>query len=79
MNFLFNKSNAVSCPGVLPASFFDPPGKMDVKTDKKASKKPKLAIKPSEETPGVQSLIDSNPSKKQVIEYFKSRIESYKV
>jgi hypothetical protein len=79
MNFLFNKGNAVGSPGVLPASYFEAPGKIEVKTDKKATKKPKIAIKPSEETPGVQSLIDSNPSKKQVIEYFKSRIESYKV
>lgn len=76
MNFIFPKDEfALS---TIPCDFFESKAssKMQPKIDKKVISKLDSRKSPDMECPDIGCLIESNPSKKQVIEYYKSRIAS---
>jgi len=76
MNFLiFDDKTDKPKRNALPISFFEPDSKSSKSSkSKKDVKVDKPKVK-DEEASGVHAFIASNPSKKDVAEYFKSRIE----
>jgi len=82
MNFLIFEDTKRGKPErtTIPIEFLEPESKPVSKKSVKTMKEPaKEPAKEKEETSGVHAFIASNPNKKQVMEYFKSRIEELTV
>jgi len=81
MNFLIFEDTKRGKPErtTIPIEFLEPESKPIKKPSKSMKEPAKEPAKEKEETSGVHAFIASNPNKKQVMEYFKSRIEELTV